>query len=154
MRAVVLSVLLLAAPAVAQDTQSFETQMLLIANPCLDENLVSGKLEVCRKADTDLINRAAQGVGPLNGYDANIYHTLRAIVNLRIGSEQGRQDGARSRRSCETMEQAWAEAAAINTAYSPQRADMMNDIRQSVIDVVRVCRKEQGKTRAWAPDLP
>jgi cyanate permease len=141
-----------AAPALAQE-QSWETQFLLIANPCLVSE-APNKLALCQQANTDLLNKAASYTGPQPAHENNVYRAMRALLAIHIASEMGKADGVRSQRSCVAIEQGWSDASVIDTQYSPQRAADMQSIRSDMLRAVRVCRQEFGKMPAWAPDLP
>jgi hypothetical protein len=140
------------APAHAQD-QSWETQFLLIAQPCF-ESTASNKLQVCQTANSQLLAKAASYVGPMPKHEDNVYRAMRGIIFSMIGGEMGRLDGVRSRRSCEAIESAWTDVAMIDTSYSPERAADMKSIRDDTLKAIRLCRSEFGKMPTWAPDLP
>jgi hypothetical protein len=139
-------------PAHAQE-QSWETQFLLIANPCLVSD-APNKLALCQQANTDLLARAASYVGPLPKHEDNVYRAMRAMLAIHIAAEMGKADGVRSQRSCVAIEQGWSDASLIDTQYSPQRAADLQSIRSDMLRAARVCRQEFGKMPAWAPDLP
>jgi hypothetical protein len=139
-------------PALAQE-QSWETQFLLIANPCLVSE-APNKLVLCQQANTDLVTRAASYPGSLPRHEDNVYRAMRAMLAIHIAAEMGKADGVRSQRSCVAIEQGWSDASLIDTQYSPQRAADLQSIRSDMLKVTRVCRQEFGKMPAWAPDLP
>ncbi|HEV7692347.1 MAG TPA: hypothetical protein VGO52_16035 [Hyphomonadaceae bacterium] len=140
------------APALAQE-QSWETQFLLIANPCLVTE-APNKLQICQQANTDLLAKAASYVGPLPKHEDNVYRAMRAMLAIHIASEMGKADGVRSQRSCVVIEQGWSDASVIDTQYSPQRAADLQSIRSDMLRAARVCRQEFGKMPSYAPDLP
>jgi hypothetical protein len=140
------------APAHAQE-QSWETSFLLIANPCL-ESQGSNKLQVCEQANRDLVNKAASHVGPLPKHEDNVYRAMRGMLFLSIAAEMGKADGARSKRSCESIEKAWIDVSLIDTQYSPERAADLQSIKSEIVKAARVCNREFGKIQPWTPDLP
>ena len=142
----------LCAPSQAQE-QSWETQFLLIANPCLVSE-APNKLALCQQANTDLLARAASYPGPLPKHEDNVYRAMRAMLAIHIAAEMGKADGVRSQRSCVAIEQGWSDASVIDTQYSPQRAADLQSIRSDVLRAARLCRQEFGKMPSWAPDLP
>jgi hypothetical protein len=137
----------------AQQEPSWETQFLLIANPCLTGQ-ISNRLEVCQQANAELVTRAASYAGPLPKHEDNVYRAMRAVVAIAIASEMGQADHARSKRSCDAIEQGWSDAALIDPQSSPQRVVEMQTVRTQMLSAVRMCRQSFGPAPSWAPELP
>jgi len=133
--------------ALAQQSTAFTDAMLLIAQPCIENPTI----DVCTKADRDIIARAAQEPTLQPDNEQNVYRTMRSFITINIGVEMGKADGARSQRSCLQMEQAWMEASRIQPSYSPNRAAEMTSIRDSALAMVRKCREEFGAQSPWTP---
>jgi len=141
-----------AAPALAQE-QSWETQFLQIANPCF-ESQASNKLEICQKANSDLLNKAASYAGPLPAHENNVYRAMRATIAMSIASEMGQADNMRSQRSCVAIEQGWLDASTIDLSASPGRAAELAQIRTGILKAARSCRQDFGPMPSYALALP
>ena len=84
--AVVASVFLAAPVALGQQSTPFTDAMLLIAQPCIE----GPTIDICTKADRDIVARAAQEPTLQPGHEQNVYRSMRSLISVSLGVEMGK----------------------------------------------------------------
>lgn len=146
----------LAAPAMAQTTQSqFEQAALLLYGPCnrADVNAdAAGAITACDAYITNMLQVKTK-LPPETPHDLNVDNITRGSAEIRVARAYSVQDGGLSSRVCAKMEMSWISLAGVDPAASPSLAGMLKTLIDGQVEALKKCRTAFG-TPDSAPPLP
>jgi hypothetical protein len=147
--------LALAGAASAQQPATYQSQLLRANQACIlasnDAAAPGAVVTACLAAVVDLSKLRAGHAQPTVD-DENVYGAMTSLAHAAIGASYGAIDGARSKRSCDAGEAAWAAASRINLAASVStHADDMKVMRDDARSIAEICRQSFGAPIAAPP---
>lgn len=142
----------------AEDTAAIEKSYGLLATGCLEahDNRAITQVERQQTCESEVVqlNAYFNARAHPSPHERNMMFMHRGFLLLEASGAMTLQDGARSRRACETLEASWADFTSIVDAGSPAAYQgPFNSLRTAVSQAVQSCRNDFG-TPAGSPSLP
>ncbi len=148
-------VLAWAGPASAQQPATYQSQLMRANQSCIfasnDAAAPSAVVTACLAAVVDM-SQLRTGRAQPTVDDENVFGAMVSLAHAAIGTSYGVIDGARSKRSCDEAEAAWAAASKIDLAASVStHADDMKVMRDDARSIAEICRRSFGAPVAAPP---
>jgi hypothetical protein len=142
-----------ASPASAQISTPFIDRVTAIAQPCF-----SGKgdprpiIETCVKALAAINGTRGEKLG-VTPHEQNMFLANSVFVTTALSRLYTEMDKGQTARVCLSSELSWKSASQFDYAASPDFAERLKKMRDSLVPGVAKCRAENGAPPG-APPLP